>query len=313
VSVPVNSGSSTNRPAAPSYPEVTVIMPHFDCTRFLPEAVGSILEQDLGQGPGAGTADSSLAADPQRPTGLRLIVVDDCTPHPHWLRALEPFAADPRLIVLRTTQNVGHLRIKNSVLEHVSSPYIAFQDCDDVSLPGRLAAELTVLRAGEGDIVGCGLEYITETGRTLRIRKMPRNANRWMRLGRSFAILHPATTVRREVLTSLHGFDGTARVAADSDFHLRAAYRWRLRNVPEVLYRYRQRTDSLTGSGETGFGSAFREAYARDLAARERERRQARHTPHLSDLLRAPGNDVEFDLRVVDRAGHRAMWPPVEG
>lgn len=262
---------------------VTVVLPHYDCADYVGQAVGSVLAQD-------------------RPD-LRLVVVDDCSPDEAWTAALRPYAGDPRLTVLRTSENVGHLRIKNKVLETADTPYIAFQDADDISMPGRLRHQLALLERGKADLVGCAYEYIDASGQGTGRRRMPRNGNLWMRLGRSTVLLHPSSVVRREVLERLGGFDGTVRLGADTDFHLRAARLYRLRSVRSVLYRYRIWPQSLTQAPETGFGSAQRRSYTEAMNAQERRRREARTREELLPLLVAPPNDVDFRLEPVAVGG----------
>ncbi|MEU1056086.1 glycosyltransferase family 2 protein [Streptomyces sp. NPDC005876] len=266
--------------AGPAAAAVTVILPHFDCAAYLGAAVASVLAQD-------------------RPD-LRLTVVDDCSPDEKWVAELRPYASDPRLTVLRTSRNVGHLRIKNKVLESVDTPYVAFQDADDISLPGRLRHQLALLERDRADLVGCAYSYIDEAGRTTGRRRMPRNGNLWMRLGRTTVLLHPSSVVRRSVLHTLGGFDGTVRLGADTDFHLRAARLYRLRSVREVLYRYRIWPKSLTQAPGTGFGSAQRRAYTEAMTAQEQRRRRARTRAELMPLLIAPPNDIDFTLSPVD-------------
>ncbi|WP_371917000.1 glycosyltransferase family 2 protein [Streptomyces sp. IMTB 2501] len=262
---------------------VTVVLPHYDCAEYLGTAVASVLAQD-------------------RPD-LRLFVVDDHSPDEAWTEALRPHAGDRRLTVLRTSVNVGHLRIKNKVLELVDTPYVAFQDADDISLPGRLRHQLALLERDGADLVGCAYEFIDPVGHTTGRRRMPRNGNLWMRLGRSTVLLHPSTVVRSEVLRRLGGFDGTARLGADTDFHLRAARLYRLRSVRPVLYRYRIWPGSLTQAPATGFGSAERLAYTRTMVAQERRRHTARSREELLSLLVAPPNDIDFTLESVTVGG----------
>ncbi|MEV0301449.1 glycosyltransferase family 2 protein [Streptomyces prasinus] len=266
--------------AGPGGAAVTVILPHYDCAAYLGAAVGSVLSQD-------------------RPD-LRLVVVDDCSPDEKWVPELHPYAGDPRLTVLRTSWNVGHLRIKNKVLESVDTPYVAFQDTDDLSLPGRLRHQLALLEKDAADLVGCAYSYIDEAGRTTGQRRMPRNGNLWMRLGRTTVLLHPSSVVRRSVLETLGGFDGTVRLGADTDFHLRAARLYRLRSVRKVLYRYRIWPKSLTQAPDTGFGSAERRAYTEAMTAQEERRRRARTREELLPLLVAPPNDIDFALTRID-------------
>lgn len=263
----------------PGATALTVILPHYDCAAYLRPAVASVLGQDFRD--------------------LSLVVVDDCSPGDAWTGALLPFAADPRLLVLRTSRNVGHLRIKNAVLRRVRSPWVGFQDADDISLPGRFRQQVAMLAAGRAELVGCGYQYIDGAGRVTGHRRMPRNGNLWMRLGRSTVAHHPATVVSREALERLGGFDGTARLGADTDFHLRLSYLYRLRNTRRLLYQYRVWPGSLTQAAETGFGSSVRRAYTAAMTAQEQARRRAGSWKELLPLLLAPSNDVDFELRPV--------------
>ena len=97
---------------------VGVILTHYDCQRFLADAVRSVLCQTYGN--------------------LALYVVDDASPTDAWIDVLEEFAGDPRLVMLRAEQNVGHYRLKNALIRCLAHPYIAFQDADDVSHEDRI-------------------------------------------------------------------------------------------------------------------------------------------------------------------------------
>lgn len=263
-----------------SLPQVTVLLTHYRCERFLAEAIASILGQEG--------------------VDLRLLLVDDASPDDGWLAVARELAGDPRLAVYQSTVNVGHYRLKNRLLAEVRSPFVALQDADDVSEPRRLSRQIAEMERTGAHVLGCGFAYIAEDGEVLGERRMVRRCGLWLRLGKRFVSLHPTTVVRREVFDALVGYDGTARFAADDDFILRAVRLFRVRNLPEVLYRYRQRPDSLTGSPDTGHGSAAREAYRRGMLERVAQRRRLRGRDALLASLKAPPNDVEFELRRID-------------
>jgi glycosyltransferase involved in cell wall biosynthesis len=258
---------------------ISVIIPHFDCGDLLGHAVKSILDQSFED--------------------LEVLVVDDASPTDRWRTALSKFRFDRRLRVFRTNRNVGHYRIKNSLLPMIRSPFIALQDADDGSHRDRLSKQLEYLRRTGADMVGCGFNRVQTDEPSCVPVKMVRNANLWIKLGKKFVLLHPTTLMRRDLACRLGGFDGTARVAADSDFILRAAHIGRIRNVPEVLYDYRIRSESLMGAAETGPGSQLRQGYAIEMWRREKARRRLRGKDLLDDL-RPPLNDIDFDLLPVE-------------
>jgi hypothetical protein len=155
-------------------------------------------------------------------------------------------------------------------------------------------------------VVGSSYYEIGEDGAIRRTRSMVSNCNFWMALGKSHVALHPATIVRREALEELGGFDGTTRFGADTDFFLRAARLFTLRNVREALYYYRLRAKSLTGDPRTGLGSEARQAYVDRRKAFVRTCHAVHDRTALRELLRAPANDIAFDLTDVHPAPRRA-------
>ncbi len=255
---------------------VGVVLTHYECERFLSDAVRSVLAQTYRD--------------------LALYVVDDASSTDAWIGALEEFAGDRRLVLLRARQNVGHYRLKNALIGCLPHPYIAFQDADDVSRDDRIRRSLRLMAILRAGIVGCSFRYVDENGQALSNKRMPPIANGAMRAGKSFVCLHPSTLVKREVLERLGGFDGTARIAADTDFFLRARYVCRIANTFRVLYDKRVRPQSLTMSPDTGFGSDVRNQYARDARLRERLRRDASTTEERDRLLIAPANDIKAEI-----------------
>jgi glycosyltransferase involved in cell wall biosynthesis len=256
-------------------PTITVLLPHHKCEAFLGAAVRSILRQNFGD--------------------FELLVIDDCSDGDGWLSALEPYRHDLRLHAYRTSRNVGPYRIKNAALGMIRSPLVAFQDADDISHPRRFDDELSLMRRTGAHVVGSSFNYISEDGAFIRFKKMVGNANLWLRLGKAFVSHHPTTIVRREVLNTLGGFDGTTAFAGDADFVLRAKHLYRLRNCPAARYDYRLRKTSLSGGVDTGHESALRKKYVSAMHERERARRGEKGSSLLKKLV-APPNDMKFEL-----------------
>ena len=258
---------------------VTVITSHRSCEAYLASAVRSILEQSLPD--------------------LSLVVVDDASPSDAWLEALRPFRGDPRLTAYRASRNVGRYRISNRVFQESDSPFVAFQDADDVSSRERLAEQVRALERRRLDIVGTGFVQIDEAGREQVRRRMPRWPLFRSVLGRDF-VIHPATMVcRRAAFDRLGGFDGTARLEADTDFLVRAQFTCRIGNVPRPLYFYRRRPRSLTAAPDTALGSPAREAYRRKMFDRAEILRHTADREALLEASRAPENDMDFRLEKV--------------
>ncbi|HEV8015388.1 MAG TPA: glycosyltransferase family A protein [Stellaceae bacterium] len=259
-------------------------MPHRGCEAYLAQSVASILNQ----------ADVSL----------RLYLVDDASPTGDWLQIIAPWRGDPRLVALQTSRQAGPFRITNWVLAHSQEPFIAFQDADDWSAPDRLRRQVAALRQAQAGIIGTAYHIVAADGTPLRTKTMPRNVNLAHWRGRDFSLLHSTAVMRRSVLTRLTGFDGSDQaLGADAEFYLRATFACRLRNLPQPLYFYRQRPDSLTTARATGYGSSIREAYEatmrRDFRRRRRQRLMGMIWPPVRERLSlAPRpNDIDFAVR----------------
>jgi glycosyltransferase involved in cell wall biosynthesis len=266
-------------PSGRNLAEVMVIMPHRGGDHFLKAAVESVLAQDY--------------------PALRVVVVDDASPTDVWVDQVRHLARDSRVRFFRTDRNVGPYRIKNRMIKETSSPFIAFQDTDDISHPRRIGLQVRAMERRRIDVLGSSFNEVDADGRFLRRCRMPRHANFWRRLGRRFVLLHGTMVVRKQVLDDLGGFDGTTMVAADTDFTLRAAHAFRIRNLQSYLYNYRRHDQSLSGSLETGFGSPIRSTYMSAALERERARRQLGKSRLSPALLLAPANDIEFEIEEI--------------
>jgi glycosyltransferase involved in cell wall biosynthesis len=258
-------------------PLLTVIMPHFRCEQYLYEAASSILNQSMAD--------------------LQLVIVDDCSPTNEWLNSLRPLMTDPRLLLRRTTRNVGPYRIANRLVREIRSPLIGFQDSDDISHPDRFAIQVAAMSRTRADIVGCGFILIDELGYRICRKRMPRFATLLQRLGKKFVVHHPTTLVRRSVLELLGGYDGTTRFGGDTEFLLRASYLCRMRNISKYLYFYRQRRDSLTLAADTGFLSVDRQRYLAQIAHKRMSWRRIRDRSLLVASLQGSPNNIEFDIQ----------------
>jgi glycosyltransferase involved in cell wall biosynthesis len=260
-----------------SYPvRVSVIMTHYRCERYLAESVESVLQQTMPD--------------------LELLLLDDGSESDEWLAAIEPFRGDHRLRVYRSSRNVGTFQLKNRAVEMACGGYLAFQDADDLSNLHRLEVQLRELQKGIADIVGCGVLRITEDATILESWRMPQAVNFWIRAGNADCILGATIVLRKDVFESLGGFDSTTRFGADTDFILRAAHRYRLRNVKEVLYVYRLRQDSLCRDPQTGLGSQARTDHDRKMWTLEQERRNVKKSEELDHLIKPESSTVCFDL-----------------
>jgi glycosyltransferase involved in cell wall biosynthesis len=157
-------------------PLVSVLLAVHDDTRFLREAVDSVLGQTLGD--------------------LELILVDDGS-----ARAVDGFD-DARVTVVRNDRQLGLAASLNRALEHAGGKYVARIDADDVAREDRLRLQVDRLQAdSQTAVVGSAVVDLDERGQRGRTHVMPSGATplRWLALFSS-PFFHPSVLVDRETL-----------------------------------------------------------------------------------------------------------------
>lgn len=188
---------------------VTVGIPSYQCAAFIAEAVASALSQDVD--------------------GLDVLVIDDASSD-ETMDVLAGFD-DPRLRVMRNDVNLGPGRNWNRVVAEARGRYLKVMGCDDVLLPGSLAAEIAVLESEPGvEVVTGPRVLVTESGRPLMkrgnggLRGLVAGAvagHEMVRKGSNLVGEPCATLMRTESVRRLGGFDESAPYSIDMDMWLR--------------------------------------------------------------------------------------------
>jgi glycosyltransferase involved in cell wall biosynthesis len=205
-------------------PVISVLLPFRDAAATLAEAARSVLAPDV-----------------------EVIAIDDGS-HDDGAALLPK---DPRIRLVRT-EGIGIARALTVGLEHARGSLIARMDGDDISLPGRFAAQLAALRDDIGivatrveafphAVVGDGLRrYVAWMNEALTPEEHARE------IFVESPICHPSVLMRRDALEHIGGyraFDGPE----DYDLWLRFhAHGYCFAKVPEVLLRWRHHEGRAT-------------------------------------------------------------------
>ncbi len=104
---------------------VSVILPVYNRSAVLQNAMRSVLDQSYRD--------------------LELIVVDDASTED--LQPVVEGVGDPRVRYIRRTKNGGASAARNTGLAEAKGTYIAFQDSDDLWLPGKLQMQVDLLES----------------------------------------------------------------------------------------------------------------------------------------------------------------------
>ncbi len=202
-------------------PIVSVVIPIFNGAPFVAKAVESILAQGI--------------------TGVEIIVVDDGSTD--GTQAVLAELATTAGIVWFQQDHGGPARSRNRGISEASGEFIALLDCDDVWLPGKLEAQLAIMRARpEVGVVHTDYEVVDEEG---RVEERARARHSQEPLVRAFAGGHtalPSTLLmRRSVLDQVGALDPDLYGSEDSDLTIRLYTVTEFECVDQVLVRKLQR------------------------------------------------------------------------
>ena len=186
-----------------------------------------------------GRAIESVLAQDYR--NLELIVVDDGSTD-GTARAIAAYGDSIRLI---RQKHAGPYAARNRALVQARGDLIAFMDSDDFWLPGKLRAQVPLMRRSEVGLVFGDTIHVSEpregtprTGRTSFRTSPPRRGRVAEALvWRNFV---PTCTVlvRRTCLEEIGGFDESSPISADYPAWFRIALRHELDHVDEPVALY---------------------------------------------------------------------------
>lgn len=221
-------------------PMVSVVMPVYNASAYLREAIESILSQTL--------------------TSLELIIVDDNSTDDS-AAVVEPYLnADRRVRLLRHQQNLGNYPARNAGMAIAQGQFVAVMDADDISLPRRLEQQVDFLRRhpdhvmigsrvllvdSERDPIAPGTAVNSPIG-PLADLPTTHDAIDAALMNCRWAVVHPTVMMRRSAVEASGGYCETYRTCADHDLYLRLAEIGRIANLPQTLLHYRQHYRSLT-------------------------------------------------------------------
>lgn len=230
-----------------STPRVSILVPVYNCERYVRDAIGSLLAQTMRD--------------------FELIVIDDGSTDGSLAILRDLAAGDVRLRVV-SRPNTGLTVALNEALSLATAPLIARMDGDDVAHPDRLAIQCAYMDAHpEVVLLGAQIELIDPFGVPLEAPTFPLDhdslvaelltANGWV-------VCHPVAMMRRSAIDRVGGYRPEFNIVEDLELYLRLAEVGRLANVPERLLQYRQHLKSIVKS-----------RFAEQISLRENVIRQA--------------------------------------
>ncbi|MCO5222166.1 MAG: sulfotransferase [Thermomicrobiales bacterium] len=226
---------------------ILAVIPYYEAESYLDAAVDSLVKQT-------------------RPL-QGIVVIDDCsstTP----LGVMEKF---PQVTLLRSEENSGPFRLIQEVIDNTDYDAYLFEDSDDWSAPNRLEVLLDLATRTGKELIGSQGHRLIVNENEVVLYQHPLNPElTFQTTPKSKPVHHPTSLVTRDLIQRTGGFATGLPFSGDTEFLRRAATIGPIANTAEFIYVYRTRSDSLTGSEETGIHTAIR----RDLWAIQHPRAQ---------------------------------------
>jgi glycosyltransferase involved in cell wall biosynthesis len=212
-------------------PLVSIILPAFNCERFVAKTMDSLLQQTF--------------------TNFELLVINDGSTDA--TEAIIQSYSDSRIRYLKNDGNKGLVHTLNRGLQESFGTYIARIDADDMALPHRLAQQVNWLdEHPETAVVGSFVTLVDELGNdtgywpldiavhsAAHIRKTMLKEN---------CIAHPSVMMRGDVVRK-YLYAPQQQHTEDYDLWLRLlADGYVIEKIPEKLLLYRVHTNSITGT-----------------------------------------------------------------
>src|SRR5690606_36685354 len=117
-----------------------------------------------------------------------------------WIDAIQAFFTDQRLVVYRSTENVGTYRLKNALMENLDCEFIAFHDADDFSDYRRIEKQVSVfLNRSFLGLLGTSYYQIKLDCSVDKVF-MPTEPMVEFNKGNLYLALHPTWMMRRNLL-----------------------------------------------------------------------------------------------------------------
>lgn len=202
--------------------EVTVLMPVYNASRYLRDAISSVLKQTF--------------------TNFELLIIDDGSADDS-LDIINSFQ-DERIKVVVNQVNKGITAALNKGIELASAELIARMDADDICYPERLAMQVDHFRKNPvTSLLSTSVRVISDTGAPLFIDNFDRVHNAY-NLNFICPIYHSTVMFRRNIILKLGGYK--VPYAEDLDLWWRLSRKYKMDHLREVLLDYRVSEQSLS-------------------------------------------------------------------
>ncbi|WP_457571129.1 glycosyltransferase family 2 protein [Desulfovulcanus sp.] len=208
---------------------ISVILPVYNCEKYLRYAIESILGQTFGD--------------------FELLLLDDGSTDRSSRIANEYASKDARIRYFYH-QNIGLTKTLNIGLSLSRGDYISRQDADDLSHPNRLEKQVKYLcEHPDVSLVGSSMYQINEKGEKMGSYIYPACHDelvRWMKKGRN-PFPHTSIMFRKDVVKNkIGGYRDIFKKSQDVDLYLRVCEKFNIASIQDNLVYVRVHPESIS-------------------------------------------------------------------
>jgi glycosyltransferase involved in cell wall biosynthesis len=212
----------------PRHPLVSILIPAYNAERYIKAALDSALMQDY--------------------PNFEVVVVDDGSKDKTW-EIIQTYT-DPRVRAIRQ-ENQGITPARNRLFKEAKGDYIAYLDCDDIYLQGRISEPVAFLESHpEYALTYCEPIYFFDGQPDKLYRhsfKLYSGDEVFPALLEHQFITNTTITFRREVYDKLGGYNPETGIVEDWEYFIRMVRNgYKIALLNEDLVRFRLRWDSNT-------------------------------------------------------------------
>lgn len=131
------------------YGKVSIIMPNYNCEKFLEETINSVINQTY--------------------TNWELLIVDDCSTDGSVEIIKSYFKKDDRIKLFINETNRGAAASRNWALREATGKWVAFLDSDDLWLPEKLEKQLAFMEENGYKFSYTSYEHVDEQSQNMNI------------------------------------------------------------------------------------------------------------------------------------------------
>lgn len=154
---------------------------------------------------------------------------------------------DPRINII-IEDDCGQVQAYNRGFCEAKGEFVILMDQDDLSSYNRIENLLNHIENTNADITGSYFNLIDENSHICGYRELPINSTDISNelLFKNWTIFNPSVCIRKKIFEEVGYFYFEYFPSADYEFYLRIMNRYRLSNVSQYLYSWRQHANQIS-------------------------------------------------------------------